>query len=248
MARTQPSNETSSKRPFSLVIAAAMVLTAAGLIFADYWSSRPLDVEASFVGRDACIECHRKEVDAFTGSHHDLAMDLATEQTVLGDFNDATLQHDGITSRMYRDGERFMVHTEGPTGDMEDFEVKYVFGWEPLQQYMVEFGRTDEMDDQEIPRVQVLRVSWDTEKKEWFYLRPPDVADKLAPDDPLHWTGIAQRWQTMCAECHSTNLKRNFDPESERYHTTFSEIDVSCETCHGPGSLHVELAKSRSIF
>ena len=69
-------------------------------------------------------------------------MDLATDQTVLGDFDDATLEHDGLTSRMFRRGDRFMVHTEGEDGQMRDFEVKYVFGVDPLQQYMVEFDRS----------------------------------------------------------------------------------------------------------
>ncbi len=251
MSRPPSSREKRSQRRFSplpLAVLAGLILTASGLIFADYWSAMPADAKASFVGRSGCAECHREQTDAFNGSHHDLAMDVAGEQTVLGDFDNATIQHDGITSRMYRDGERYMVHTEGPTGQMEDFQVKYVFGWEPLQQYMVEFDRTEDMSDDQIARLQVLRLSWDTEQKRWFYLRPPDVQDKLSPDDPLHWTGIAQRWQTMCADCHSTNLKRNFDPSRGHYHTTFSEIDVSCEACHGPGSLHIELANSRSLF
>lgn len=175
-------------------------------------------------------------------------MDVATVQSVLGDFNDVTFVHDGLTNRMFRDGDRFMVHTEGEDGTMRDFEVKYVFGVDPLQQYMVEFDRGDDLEDCEIARLQVLRISWDTRKEEWFYLRPPDVDDKLAADDPLHWTGIAQRWQTMCADCHSTNLQKNFDPSDATYHTKFSEIDVSCEACHGPASLHVELAQEKSIF
>ncbi len=99
-----------------------------------------------------------------------------------------------------------------------------------------------------LARVQVLRLSWDTEKKEWFYLPPPDVPEKLDPSDVLHWTGMAQCWNTMCAYCHSTNLQKNFDVESLTYHTTFSEIDVSCEACHGPASIHVELANSKSLF
>lgn len=225
-----------------------VALAIASIVFADYWTTVPEDVSATFVGRSSCIQCHQNEAKAFDNSHHDLAMDLATDQTVLGDFNDATLEHDGMTSRMFRDGARFMVHTEGPTGEMQDFEVKYVFGVDPLQQYMVEFDRTADMLPTEIPRVQVLRISWDTHHKKWFYLRPPDVADKLATDDPLHWTGIAQRWQTMCADCHSTNLKTNFDTQSVSYKTTFSEIDVSCEACHGPGSVHVDLANARSLF
>ena len=224
------------------------MLLVAGGVLADYWSAKPQGIQPSFVGRSACIDCHQAEAEKFHGSHHDLAMDLATDETVLADFNDAEIEHDGIVSRMFRDGKRFMVHTEGPTGEMEDFEIKYVFGVTPLQQYMVEFDRSPDMRPDEIPRVQVLRISWDTKNKRWFYLRPPDVADKLEPDDPLHWTGIAQRWQTMCANCHSTNLKNNFDPATQQYHTTFSEIDVSCEACHGPGSLHIELANTKSIF
>jgi tetratricopeptide (TPR) repeat protein len=229
-------------------IAAALMMLVAGAVLADYWSAKPLGIQPRFVGRAACIDCHQAEADKFHGSHHDLAMDLATDETVLGDFNNAEIEHDGLVNRMFRDGDRFMVHTEGPTGKMEDFEVKYVFGVTPLQQYMVEFDRTPDMRPDEVSRVQVLRISWDTTNKRWFYLRPPDVADKLEPDDPLHWTGIAQRWQTMCADCHSTNLKRNFDPSTQQYHTTFSEIDVSCEACHGPGSLHIELANTKSLF
>ena len=225
-----------------------MGIVVVAYLFNDYWSAQPEGLEATYVGRSSCIQCHQEEAESYIGSHHDLAMDLATEDTVLADFDNATFERDGVVSRMFRDGDRYMIHTEGEEGEMRDFHVKYVFGVDPLQQYMVEFDRTPGMPDSEIPRVQVLRLSWDTAKKEWFYLRPPDVKDKLEPDDPLHWTGIGQRWQTMCADCHSTNLKRNFDAKTNQYHTTFSELDVSCEACHGPGSLHVELAQSNSVF
>ena len=94
----------------------------------------------------------------------------------------------------------------------------------------------------ELGRIQVLRLSWDTENKRWFYLTPPDVKYKLDPDDPLHWTGIGMCWNTNCADCHSTNVQKNFDTLTKNFHTTFSEIDVSCEACHGPGSTHVDWA------
>ncbi len=231
------------------IIAGVTVCTLiVGGVLADYMRGLPENAVATYVGRDTCAECHQTEMTAFDGSHHDLAMDYATDESVLGDFNDVIFEHDGIESRLFRDGSKFMIHTEGPTGEMEDFEVKFVFGVDPLQQYMVEFDRDETLAAEETGRVQVLRISWDVNRKRWFYLRPPDVQDKLAPGDPLHWTGIAQRWQTMCAECHSTNLHRNYDVATQRYHTTFSEIDVSCEACHGPGSLHVELAHSHSLF
>ncbi|MCA9133879.1 MAG: hypothetical protein KDA45_12020, partial [Planctomycetales bacterium] len=223
--------------------------------------------QATYVGQDSCLSCHQEQVAMHRGSHHDLAMQPATEQTVRGDFNNATLVHHGVTSRMFRSGKKFMVHTEGPDGNMADFQIQYVFGFEPLQQYMVEFPSAHAvLAAGEIPRVQVLRLCWNTEEQSWFYLPPPDVPEKLAPSDDLHWTGIAQRWNNMCAECHSTNYQKNFippDPHQPKsadsadsaasatlasydipgaYHSTFSEINVSCEACHGPGSVHVDLA------
>ncbi len=222
-------------------------LVAAG-VWADWYYGLPANAQATFAGGDSCAKCHQPQHDLWRGSHHDLAMDLATDKTVLGDFNDATLTHHGITSKMFKRDGKFFVNTEGPGGQMADFEVKYVFGVDPLQQYMVEFDRTSDMPAHEIARVQVLRISWDTKKKRWFHLDPPDVKEKLDPSDELHWTGLAQRWNHMCADCHSTNLQKNYDVASGRYHTTFSEIDVSCEACHGPGSLHVELASAPSLF
>ncbi len=59
----------------------------------------------------------------------------------------------------------------------------------------------------------------------------------------MHWTESSQNWNTMCAECHSTNLKKNYDSESDSFNTTYSVINVSCESCHGPAEHHVSWAK-----
>lgn len=242
---------------FILVVAAALGILGLGVglyLYNDYRWTLPPTATATYVGRDACIECHQAQANQFKDSHHDLAMERATKTSVLGNFDNQSLEHHGMVSRMFKDGERFMVNTEGPDGKLADFEVKYVFGVDPLQQYMVEMVPPGEVSQKQaapnppLGQLQVLRISWDTAKKNWFYLDPPDVKEKLNPDDPLHWTGVAQRWNTMCADCHSTNLQRNFDVAQQRYHTTFSEIDVSCESCHGPGSLHVQLAKRNSLF
>jgi predicted CXXCH cytochrome family protein len=214
----------------------------------DWWATLSVDLEPSYVGRNRCIECHQRQGDLWHGSHHDLAMDKATSQTVLGDFNDVQLEHFGITSRMFREGEKFMVNTEGPDGELQDFQVRYVLGVEPLQQYMVELEPTRGLAASEIGQLQVLRITWDTQGKRWYFQSPPDVHEKLLPGDDLHWTGIASRWNNSCADCHSTNLEKGYDDRTGTYHTTFSEIDVSCEACHGPGSIHVELAESKAFF
>jgi tetratricopeptide (TPR) repeat protein len=184
----------------------------------------------TFVGRERCAECHEEATQAWIGSDHDNAMAPADSTTVRGDFGDAQFEHRGIASRFTaRDG-RYYVVTEGPGGEMGEFEVAYTFGWEPLQQYLIAFPGG---------RYQALSIAWDTEKEEWFHLYP----DRDIPaDDWLHWTRSAQTWNGMCAECHSTNLSKSYDPETDTFETTWSEIDVSCEACHGPGSRHVEWA------
>ncbi len=190
--------------------------------------------EAQYVGKETCIECHLTEYNDWVGSDHDKAMDFANDSTVLGDFDNQSLEYNGITHKMYKRGGKFYVLTDGETGKPEEFEVKYVFGYYPLQQYMVEFDRG---------RVQVLPITWDSKNNKWYHM-----ADAIYKDENidytnwLHWTNQAQNWNSMCADCHSTNLKKGYDLKTDSYHTTFSEMDVSCEACHGPASKHLEWA------
>ncbi len=194
------------------------------------WDAADLAPAFTFVGRDRCAECHEEETEAWSGSDHDNAMAPADSANVRGDFSGVEFEHKGITSRFTtRDG-RYFVYTEGPGGGMGEFEIAYTFGWEPLQQYLIAFPGG---------RYQALSLAWNTEREEWFHLYP----DRDIPaDDWLHWTRSAQTWNGMCAECHSTNLQKGFDPETDSFSTTWSEIDVSCEACHGPGSRHSEWA------
>lgn len=192
---------------------------------------------ATFVGRGACVECHGPESDAYHGSQHDLAMQEATPGTVLGDFGGATLEHSGVTSRFFlRDG-GYYVETDGPDGAMHEYRIRYTFGVAPLQQYLVGFPGG---------RLQALPLCWDTRPKEsggqrWFHLYPDEA---IPAGDELHWTGRNQNWNFMCAECHSTDLHKHYDPETDTFDTTWAEIDVSCEACHGPGSAHVAWAEN----
>ena len=188
-----------------------------------------------YVGGKTCVTCHTNEFEQWSGSHHDLAMQEATQDTVLGDFNNTTFTNFGLTSTFSQNDGRFFVRTDGPDGKLQDYEIQYTFGVTPLQQYLIEFPGG---------RYQVLGIAWDTRPVEeggqrWFHLYPDE---KIPHDDILHWTGPNQNWNSRCAECHSTNLRKNYDLEHDRYETTWSEIDVSCEACHGPGSNHVQWA------
>ena len=189
-----------------------------------------------YVGADACKQCHQAESEAWQGSHHDLAMQEANEQTVLGDFDNAKFKHDNVESTFFKRDGKFMVRTDGPDGKLTDYPITYTFGVTPLQQYLIAFPGG---------RYQALSIAWDSRPKaeggqRWFHLYPKEKMDHT---DQLHWTGRYQNWNMECAECHSTNLKKGYDAASDSYKTTFNEINVACESCHGPASQHVEWAK-----
>lgn len=186
---------------------------------------------AGFVGSEACRDCHKTETDKWSDSHHRRAMAKATEQTVLGDFDDAVFNHFGKTSRFYRRDGKYYVQTQGIGGQRAEFEITHTFGWYPLQQYLIPFPGG---------RMQCLPIAWDAVKKRWYHLYPDAPLD---PEDWLYWTNNGQNWNGMCAECHSTDLKKGYDYRSDTYTTTWSEISVGCEACHGPGSAHVKWSR-----
>jgi Flp pilus assembly protein TadD len=165
-------------------------------------------------------------------------MQHATAETVRGDFNDAKLIFDGVTSSFFKRDGKYFVRTDGPDGKLADFEVKYTFGLEPLQQYLVELPGG---------RLQALAVTWDTRPREqggqrWFRQYP---AEKLDFRDELHWTQRSQNWNFMCADCHSSQVTKGYDAAQNTFDTRWNEISVGCESCHGPGSAHIAWTKAK---
>ena len=194
-----------------------------------------ISTPAGYVGSSACAACHAMEAAAWRKSHHAVAMTVATPESVLGNFGDVAMESHGSKGRFFRDGDRFMVETEGRDGKIARFVVSHAFGVEPLQQYLVTFPDG---------RLQALPWAWDSRPKDaggqrWFHLYPNEP---IPSSDPLHWTRYMQNWNSMCAECHSTELRKNYDAASDSFRTSFTEISVGCESCHGPGGAHLAWA------
>ncbi len=172
-----------------------------------------------------------------------MSMKHADDMSVLGNFNNATLVFkDKSTTKpntFFKKGLQFWVNIQGEDGKFHDYQIKYTFGYTPLQQYMVEF------DD---GRVQLIPFAWDSRAKEqggqrWFNLYP----DRTEKHQEFFWTNTGQNWNYMCADCHSTNVDKNFNVDKNTYNTTFSEINVACESCHGAASKHLEWVKNKKI-
>ena len=208
------------------VFVIALVLIGAITSFA-YGDSR---LDNVFVGSQSCESCHEQETKAWQGSHHDKAMQHANDESVLGDFNDTELRYQNEVNRFFKKGDEYWVNIQDENGIFHDYKISFTFGFDPLQQYMVKFPDG---------RIQLIPFAWDSRAEaengqKWFYLYP-----SMNPTSSFFWTNSGQNWNYTCADCHSTNLKKNYDTKSDQYATTWSEIDVNCEACHGPASQHV---------
>lgn len=245
---------TSKNETHRLLRAAAAIAVAYALIFiclGFYFSSPRVAAEEqsappnslprtapTFVGSSACADCHPGEHSSWRMSQHAAAMQEARDETVLGPFDGSTFTKDGVETTFFKKDGKLWVRTDGPNGEIADFEVPYTFGVAPLQQYLISLPNG---------RLQALGIAWDARPKEeggqrWFHLYPDQ---KLTAGHPLHWTGIDQNWNHQCAYCHSTNLKKNYDAATNSFHTSWSEINVGCEACHGPASQHLAWASKK---
>jgi predicted CXXCH cytochrome family protein len=230
-------------KPLMVSLAAAALFGGAVLLFL-FGSELPFpaifrtassSVAPAYVGSEACGACHQAETALWKQSQHKHAMQHASASSVLADFNNTSFDYFGVHSRFFKNGDKFLVETDGPDGKLATFEVKYTFGVDPLQQYLIEFPDG---------RIQALSIAWDTRPKDqggqrWFHLYPNE---EIKHDDELHWTKLNQNWNFMCAECHSTGVRKNYDATGDSFHTTWAEISVGCEACHGKGSRHVDWA------
>jgi predicted CXXCH cytochrome family protein len=239
-AEPTPAAAPPPKRPRAAWTGAAVLLLAAAAAFG-LWQSRGMRTPspppvaaapaalpaAAYVDNARCLGCHQTQAAAWAESHHAKAMAPATAQSVRGNFDDTRFRHQGVTTRFFKRGDRYFVHTDGPDGRMADFEVKYSFGYAPLQQYLIDAGNG---------RLQPLQIAWNTETKGWFHLLPNE---KAPPGDVLHWTGRYQTANTMCISCHTTGFEKRYDAANDRFDSHWREVNVSCQSCHGPGSRHV---------
>ena len=201
--------------------------------------------DPTYVGSSECAGCHAQAWQQWQQSHHQRAMSEADSSTVLGDFAQVELVHGSQKSVFQTQGERFVITTADAVGELSDVTVRYTFGVEPLQQYLVDIGGG---------RLQALPMVWDSRSKPvrersvphkggWYHLNPNITSGA----DPEHWSRGGQNWNHMCADCHSTAVRKNYRPVDDSFATEFAEISVGCEACHGPGSLHAKQPNNVSL-
>ncbi|HYK44829.1 MAG TPA: cytochrome c3 family protein [Parafilimonas sp.] len=222
-----------------IVTAIALLLGLFILFYCCVESTKPeVATPPTYVGSEKCQSCHGKEYNSYLTSDHFHAMDSALPRSVKGDFNNSFFVYYGDTSFFYKKGDQYYVRTTDSTHKKKEFLISFTFGWRPLQQYLVSFPDG---------RIQALPFCWDTRPKEqggqrWFHIYGKE---KIPPGDELFWTGVNQNWNYMCADCHTTDYFKNFDVSNNTFHSSWSEDRVSCESCHGPASKHLEWTEKK---
>jgi tetratricopeptide (TPR) repeat protein len=188
-----------------------------------------------YVGSSTCKSCHAEAFQDWQHSHHAWSMLAASSETVMGKFDGRSHEYAGILSTFYKKDQDYIIRTGNAEGKLEDFKVVYTFGLTPLQQYVIEFDKG---------AYQVASLFWDDRLaaeggQVWRHIYEQDQ-EPVVVDDPVYWTGVNQNWNHMCAECHSTNLVKGYKRSNKEFNTTWSEINVGCEACHGPGKGHLQ--------
>jgi tetratricopeptide (TPR) repeat protein len=191
--------------------------------------STETDGRQAYAGSISCRNCHEPEYELWSNSHHALA-----ERPVGLDFDrmafdpPRSFRQGGHNTEVALVNGQFQVKTQGLSGNVETFTVERVIGHDPLRQFLVAAPGG---------RLQTLEASYDPAANQWF---DAFGAEDRKPGEWGHWTGRGMNWNQMCAVCHNTRVRKNYDAASDSYHTTMAEPTVSCEACHGPLKAHNE--------
>lgn len=187
-------------------------------------------VHAGYAGSESCRKCHAAAFEKWQPSNHSLAeRNVVAEKDHPSFIPKQTLTHGQATSEAFVDADGLAkILTLGLDQKPKAYPIVRVIGNDPLRQFLIPAPGG---------RLQTCDVTLDPNKNEWFDVHGDD---ERKPGDWGHWTGQGMNWNAMCAACHNTRLRKNYEPQTNSYHTTMAEMSVGCEACHGPMKAHVE--------
>jgi hypothetical protein len=188
---------------------------------------------AGYVGSESCQECHPTQYKLWVNSGHALAERPLREDKDHHAFEPARpFKHASQTSRAQLQDGRWQITTLGFQSNVQPYQVERVIGYAPLYQFLTPAPGG---------RWQVFEVAYHPMSNEWFNIYGDEDRQ---PGEYGHWTGRGMNWNSRCADCHNTGLRKNYDETSDSYHTTMLEMGVGCEACHGPLKAHGDWRKA----
>jgi hypothetical protein len=241
-------------RGISIVLLASTLLLAVGCgpIAYDPTDALPAaTTEGGFATSDSCRACHPGQYKSWHDSFHRTMTQVASRQSILGDFDDVTLEGRGHATRLERRGETHWVDTPDPAWFMDpdpqkiaappriESPVVMTTGSHHMQYYWIRrptegvlHGRPDHGALVSIPWV------WMIEEARWIptqdsFLTPPNPAA-----EPPRW------WNNSCFQCHSVGTQPQYSSERDEFASRSVELGIACEACHGPAEEHIRANRS----
>ena len=216
-----------------LVLAVALIWAWSGLRSSPVNTGRlkpgPKDeaVFALYGGSPSCKSCHEEAYALWMHSHHARAERLIDPE-IDGVAFQSHFKFSHGSNRDWvqtRDGQ-FEIVTAGIDGRQQPFRPERVLAVNPLHQFLIPAPGG---------RYQATELAFDPNHPDWFNVYGED---DRRPGEWGHWTGRGMTWNVMCAACHNTRVRKNYDFQSDFYRTTMAERGVGCEACHGPMEDH----------
>src|SRR5262245_38827617 len=190
---------------------------------------KPTDaaVFATYGGSPSCKSCHEEEYRRWETSHHALAERTVNQSVDSVAFApQRNIHHGSEASEARLEAGKAQIVTTGLEGQRTAFVAERVIGVDPLRQFLIPAPGG---------RLQSTELAFDPKTNDWF-----DVygQEDRKPGEWGHWTGRGMTWNVMCAACHNTRLRKNYQESNDSYATTMAEMGVGCEACHGPMADH----------
>ncbi len=194
----------------------------AGTLFffvVDSCQAQPTMEKAKYVGGGKCKQCHKDTYEGWKATMHPYKFQIISPDNVVGDFRrNNRLVIDGRTTTMFKKDKKYFVTTIGPDNNEHTYKITHVIGEFWKQLYVTEFSNGE---------LHILPAMWIVGTQRWKKSK--------------YWSDTI--YQYSCSGCHNTGTQINFDKSSSTYKTTWSDLGVSCEACHGPGSNHLKAEK-----
>jgi predicted CXXCH cytochrome family protein len=232
-----------SRRRVRWIVAIVLTVCAALVLWLRPWNDRidrasqstgtvsvsDAEVFSAYAGSSSCRACHAQAYESWSASHHGLAERPTKPELDRPAFDPPrSFQHGSQSSEVRAAGDAFEIISADLTTQKNPHRAERVIGVDPLRQFLVAAAGG---------RLQAMEAAYDPRKNDWFNVYGNEDRQ---PGEWGHWTGRGMTWNAMCAACHNTRLRKNYDEPSDSYHTTMAEMSVSCEACHGPMKPHVQ--------
>ena len=193
----------------------------------------PSPLAHRFAGSASCRQCHEGFYELWAPSHHGLAMQPYTAAFARARLTgpERGIAIGNSTYRAFVGGDEGYVCERGPAGEQRH-QIAHVLGGKNVYYFLTPYERG---------RLQTLPVAYDVHQRQWFDTAASGVRHFPGTwsDAPVHWTDPSYTFNTSCYSCHVSQFARNYDLDTDTYHTEWAEPGINCETCHGPAEAHV---------